>query len=97
MVAGEICEPPPPPPAFVLDEAEELEKESNRLAGLVPLDCEDDDFEEVSDFRASIAEEAAPRASNMTRTPTTPRRAAPRSRRLLSKRHAKDMSRQKTQ
>jgi len=41
------------------------------------LDCEDDDFEEVSDFRASIADDAAPRASNITKTPSTPRHAAP--------------------
>jgi hypothetical protein len=96
MVAGEICEPPLPPPVLVLDEAEELEKASNRLAGLIALACEDDDFEEVSDFRASIADDAAPRASNM-RTPPTPRNAAPRSCMFLSKRRAKEMSGQKTQ
>jgi hypothetical protein len=64
MVSGDICEPPPPPLAPV--EAGELEKESNGPAGLPALDCEEDDFEEVSDFKASIADDAAPRASNMT-------------------------------
>jgi hypothetical protein len=85
MVSGDICEPPPPPPPLTPVDAGELEKESNRLAGPPALDCEDDDFEEVSDFKASIADAAAPRASNMTEPQ---QRRALRPRLFLSKRHA---------
>jgi hypothetical protein len=49
MVSGEICEPPPPPlllPAEV--EAWELEKKSNELAWLTPVDFAEVDFEDVS-------------------------------------------------
>jgi hypothetical protein len=46
-------------------EAEELEKKSNELAWLTPVVFADDDFEDVSAWRASIADAAAPRASNM--------------------------------
>jgi hypothetical protein len=67
MVAGEICEPPLPP-ALLLEpvEAEAVAKESNRLVLAVPVAFADDDFEEVSAWRASIADDAAPRANNMT-------------------------------
>jgi hypothetical protein len=65
MVSGEICEPPPPVPALEPVEAEELEKKSNELAWLTPVVFADDDFEDVSAWRASIADAAAPRASNM--------------------------------
>jgi hypothetical protein len=38
--------------------------------------CGDDDFEEVSDFRASNTDEAAPRASSMTELLRAPHSAA---------------------
>jgi hypothetical protein len=67
MVAGEICEPPPTP-VLPLEavEAEEPGERSNGLVEPCLVDFADDDFEEVSAWRASIADDAAPRASNMT-------------------------------
>jgi hypothetical protein len=38
--------------------------------------CEDEDFDEVSDWTASSADAAAPRAKNMTELQPTPRDAA---------------------
>jgi hypothetical protein len=47
MVSGEICDPPlPPPPVEV--EAWELEKKSNELGWLTPVDFAVDDFEDVN-------------------------------------------------
>jgi hypothetical protein len=49
MVSGEICEPPVPPPLLPVEvEAWELEKKSNELDWLMPVDFADDDFEDVS-------------------------------------------------
>jgi hypothetical protein len=73
MVAGDICEPPPNPEAAVeLFDAEAPAEKSNGLAG----GCGDVDFVEVSDFRASSAADAAPRASSMTELQPKPRSAA---------------------
>jgi hypothetical protein len=41
-----------------------------------PVVGEDDDFDEVNDCRASSAEDAAPRASNMAKLQPMPQRAA---------------------
>src|SRR6266404_5264023 len=72
IVAGDICEPPPgmqaelPEAAF--PEVEAVPDKSNGLveSWVTPVDCEDDDFDEVSDLRASNTDDAAPRASSMT-------------------------------
>jgi len=69
MVCGDICEPPPleavlePVEAWVL-----LPDRSNGLeaAFVKPVVVVDDDFDDVSDLRASIAADAAPKAGNMT-------------------------------
>jgi hypothetical protein len=71
MVSGEICEHPPPDPEPEPEpeptEADELEDiRSNGLAEfwLTPVVCVDD-FDDVSALRASIADDAAPRAKSM--------------------------------
>jgi hypothetical protein len=70
MVCGDICVKPLPPvpvvepvEAWVL-----LPDKSNGLeaAWVKPVDVVDDDFDDVSDLRASIAADAAPKAGNMT-------------------------------
>jgi hypothetical protein len=69
MVCGEICvKPLPPVVVLVALEAWVLAEVSNGLeaACVKPVDVVDDDFEEVSDLRASIAADAAPKAGNMT-------------------------------
>jgi hypothetical protein len=50
--------------------------------------CEDEDFDEVSDWIASSADAAAPRAKNMTELQPMPRDAAMRSHTEISKRRA---------
>ncbi len=72
MVCGDICEPPPPDPEPVPEPTEADEPEdirSNRLLAswLRPVDCADDDFDDVSALRASIADDAAPKARNMAK------------------------------
>jgi len=69
MVSGETCEHPPPDPEPEPEptEADELEDiRSNGLAEfwLTPVVCVDD-FDDVSALRASIADDAAPRAKSM--------------------------------
>src|SRR6266436_10061922 len=93
MVAGDTREPPPDPKGGGggAADAEVVPERSNGFAAswVTPVDCEDDDFDEVSDFRASSADDAAPRASSMTGLRQTPRSAAfsfPH--RLISKRRA---------
>jgi hypothetical protein len=80
MVAGDICEPPPlnPVAGAELPEGEVPPARPNGSAELwpKPVDAGEDDFEEVSDLKASIAVYAAPRANNMKRTPPTPHRTA---------------------
>ena len=70
MVCGDICEPPPPDPEPVPEPTEADEVEDIRSNGLVafwltPVVCADDDFDDVSALRASMADDAAPRAKNM--------------------------------
>jgi len=67
MVSGEICAQPPLEPELVAEPTEAVELEdirSNGLAAfwLTPVDCADDDFDDVSALRASIADDAAPKA-----------------------------------
>ena len=79
IVSGDICVNPFPPVAGLgFAEAAELLDTSNGLIEfwLKPVVCGDDDFEEVSDCRASIADDRAPRASNMAELRQMPRRAA---------------------
>jgi hypothetical protein len=94
MVCGDICDQPVVPdagvelPAAGVDEPER----SNGLDALwleVP-DCADDDFDEVSDCRASHMDDAAPRANIMARTPTNTARCGLISRRSFSKRRASE-------
>jgi hypothetical protein len=68
MVAGDICEPPPLEPEPWPTEADEFEDNtSNALAEfwVTPVVGVDDDFDDVSALRASIADDAAPRAKSM--------------------------------
>jgi hypothetical protein len=70
MVCGDICEKPPPDPEPELEPTEAGELEDIRSNGLVafwltPVVCADD-FDDVSALRASRADDAAPRAKNMT-------------------------------
>jgi hypothetical protein len=80
MVAGDTREPPPDPKGGGggLADVEVVPERSNGFAasGVTPVVCEDDDFDEVSDLRASSADDAAPRASSMTGLRQTPRSAA---------------------
>jgi len=79
MVPGDSCENPLEPEAGVeLAEAEGLPERSNGLAGawLKPVDGGDDDFDEVSEWRASSADDTAPRASSMTKLRQMPHGAA---------------------
>ena len=80
MVAGDICEPPPEPKGGGggAADAEALPDRSNGFAtsGVTPVFCEDDDFDEVNDLRASSADDAAPRANSMTGLRQSPRSAA---------------------
>jgi hypothetical protein len=78
IVAGDICEPPPETGAGgELGPAEvALEKSNGLVESLLPVDCDEDDFDEVSDLSASSADDAALRASSMARTPTMPHGAA---------------------
>ena len=68
MVSGEIDAPPAPPePAPGPIEAEAVEDgRSNTLVAFWPAPevCEDD-FDDVSALRTSMADDAAPRANNM--------------------------------
>jgi hypothetical protein len=69
MVAGDICEPPPElEPEPWPTEADEFEDNaSNAFAEfwVTPVVGVDDDFDDVSALRASMADDAAPRANNM--------------------------------
>jgi hypothetical protein len=79
MVAGDSCDNPLEPEAGVeLPEAAVLPERSNGLAGawLKPVDGGDDDFDEVSEWRASSTDDAAPRASSMTELRQMPHGAA---------------------
>jgi ribulose-phosphate 3-epimerase len=79
MVAGDICENPLVPEAGAeLPEAAVPER-SNGFAGLwlKPVLCGDDDFDEFSNCRASSTDDAAPRASNITKLRQMPRDRRP--------------------
>jgi len=79
MVAGDICEAPPGPDGGVeLPEAWPFPGTSNGLAGacLKPVDCGEDDFDDVSDCSASSAVDTAPRAISMAKPRQMPHGAA---------------------
>ena len=55
IVCGDICEPPPPEPAGEPAPTEADEPEDIRSNGLLaswPVDCADDDFDDVSALRS---------------------------------------------
>jgi hypothetical protein len=73
MVAGDSCEKPVVDP----DGADEFPgggaswaKPNISAAWLNPVDCDDDEADEVSDWMASSAVDAAPRASSMAKLRT---------------------------
>jgi hypothetical protein len=76
IVAGEICvNPAPPVTGGGLPVCAWLLVVSNGVVALwvKPVVCGEVDFDEVSDCSASIADEAAPRASSMTELRQMPR------------------------
>ncbi len=92
MVAGDICDFPPGQGGGVeLPEAGPLPEKSKGFVELCPkpVDCGEDDFDDVSDCSASNADDTAPRASSMANLRQMPHSAAlyfPS--RSISKRHA---------
>jgi len=90
IVSGEICEQPLVPDEGGVEPAEVavLLERSNGLAGSLAPDCDEADFDDVSDLRASSADIAALRAGSMGKTPTRPRGAAFYFHPLMSKRRA---------
>jgi hypothetical protein len=81
-VDGDSCESPLDPEAggVKLGEAEAPAEKSNGFAESWPrpVVCDEDDFDEVSDWRASNADDTAPKASTMAEL-----RQIPHARRLL--------------
>src|ERR1019366_4155903 len=80
MVAGDICENPVDPAvAAELPEAGAPLARPNRSAEawLKPVDCVGDEADEVNDWMASSALDAAPRANSMAELQQTPQSAAP--------------------
>jgi hypothetical protein len=79
-VVGDSCDNPLPPEAGAVEvpEAAVLPERSNGLAEpwLKPVAGGEEDFDEVSNCRASSADDAALRASNITKTPTNAAREA---------------------
>jgi hypothetical protein len=91
MVAGEICENPFDPEAGAEPpDGAPLPAISNGLVEvwLKPVVCGDEDFDVVSDWKASSTDAAAPRASNIAKLRPMPRSAAFTFARLISKRRA---------
>jgi hypothetical protein len=75
MVDGDSCEGALVPKAATeLTEAGLLSESANGLLPVEPFDGAEEDGS--SDWSASIADEAAPRANSMTELPHPPRRAA---------------------
>ena len=80
MVSGEICDTAAAGPGPEPTEACEFDDGQIERAlafWLKPVDCADDDFDDVSALRASMADDAAPKGKQHGRTPTTPRRSRP--------------------
>jgi hypothetical protein len=71
-VAGEICEPPPVNPVVPVEPVEV----SPELGSSNPVDVADDVVEDVSDWSALTAVDAAPKANSMVKLRYTPREAA---------------------
>jgi hypothetical protein len=79
MVAGDSCENPVDPEAAAeLPEAGAPPERPNRSAEawLKPVDCVDDEADEVNDWIASSALDAAPRANSMAELRQVPQSAA---------------------
>jgi hypothetical protein len=89
IVAGDSCDNPfVPEAAAELAEAEALSERANGLVWLESVDGAED-FGDISDWRASTADDAAPNANSTTELRQMPHRAAGKlSRRLISKRRA---------
>jgi hypothetical protein len=76
-VAGDICEKPVVPEGGVeLVAAEAPLLNGSVEAPLKPVACGDDDVDEVSDWMAFSADDAAPRANSMAKLRQMPHRAA---------------------
>jgi hypothetical protein len=79
MVAGDSCENPVVPDgAAGLPDAAVPPERPNRsaVAWLKPVDWVDDEADEVNDWMASSAVDAAPRANSMAKLQQTPQSAA---------------------
>jgi hypothetical protein len=79
MVAGDSCENPVVPDGNVeLPDVEAAGARPNMsaVAWLKPVDCDDDEADEVNDWMASSADDAAPRANSMAKLRQTPQSAA---------------------
>jgi hypothetical protein len=76
MVAGEICEPPPVKPVVPLELDPEPVDLCSRLERSNPVDGADVVAEEVSDWIALAAVDAAPKANSMVKLRYTPPDAA---------------------
>jgi hypothetical protein len=79
MVAGDICENPVVPEgAAELPDVEVPPDRPNMsaVAWLKPVDCDDEEADEVNDWMASSAVDAAPRANSMAELRQMPQRAA---------------------
>ena len=92
MVDDDIFTPPPSKLVLVLVEAAAVGGSAGKSNGLLdpwpkPVGFADDDFDEVSDKRASMADDIAPIAGNMAELRQR-RRARPLAHASLSKRHA---------
>jgi hypothetical protein len=71
-VAGEICEPPPVNPVVPAEPVDA----SPALGSSNPVDVADDVVEDVSDWSALTAVDAAPKANSMVKLRYTPLAAA---------------------
>jgi len=79
MVAGDICENPVVPDGnveFPDAEVPWARPNMSAVAWLKPADCDDDEADEVNDWMASSADDAAPRANSMAKLRPTPQSAA---------------------
>jgi hypothetical protein len=71
IVAGDSGDNP-----FVLEAAAALAEAWVPLEGAKPVDCAEEDFGGISDWRVSIADDTAPKANSMTKLRHVPHHAA---------------------
>ena len=84
IVAGEICEPPPVNPVTPVEPVEVWPEPGSAN----PVDVDDELIDEVSDWIAPTAVDAAPKANSMVKLRYTPLKAAQAYAGKISKRHA---------